>query len=189
MYRLNPNNKYQIPSSNLAGLFKPQENLKFDQIPNNIEVIGKQATTKPAETKESDEFEMRAEFEKIVKQKLEKIDEVLDALKARHDKIYEEQAIVQETLSSPLINNSLSNQPQQKITNATLLKSQTPRTKKTYYQIIESMWTDVKSKFPDLSDELKSKIYSDGTDYYVDMKNKKCLLDNKLLLKILSKKS
>ena len=50
------------------------------------------------------------------------------------------------------------------------------------------MWEDLKVKFKEFPDELKSKVYSDGVDYFVDMQNKKMLLDNKLLLKILNKK-
>ena len=62
------------------------------------------------------------------------------------------------------------------------------RTKKTYYNINDSMWLDIKNKYPDLIDNYKNQTYSDGTDYYIDIKNKKNLLDNKLILKLLNKK-
>ena len=60
--------------------------------------------------------------------------------------------------------------------------------KSTYYPITDNMWIDLKEKYHDLPDNHRSKVVSDGEQYYIQIKNKKILLDGKGLLKLLNTK-
>ena len=124
--------------------------------------------------KEEDYKKIREEMEEIMNKKMGKVDEILSLLKEGNSFTKKEEVAQNTPIFKP-----------QPIITTTEKKI---RTKKSYYPITETMWNDLKVKFAEFPEELKSKVFSDGESYYVEMQNKKNLLDNKLLLKLLNKK-
>ncbi len=231
MFRLNPNNKFNIPSGDLSKLFKTDNLIRLDkpieQVPkiqnqksdefirkeierekqlNEIEEKNNEEITiiennnemekidKINEIKINEEF-ARKEFERIVREKLDKLDNVLLSLKEKQDGIseikLESKNLPPKVIESNLLNvgqtipNIIQNVPNQLNVGQIIPK----RTKRSYYPITDNMWNDVQVKFPDIPLDIKQKIYSDGLDYFVDTKNKKSLLNNKIILKLLNKKT
>jgi len=68
------------------------------------------------------------------------------------------------------------------------LCQQTKEQKKTYFNVPDRIWNEIKSKYPELPEEVKSRVYSDGTEMYIEIKKKKMPLDGKCVLKILNEK-
>jgi hypothetical protein len=191
MYKLNPNKYAQ-------GLLKPVpiEETRVDKIekiiPHNVKQ--KENEIKIIETVkvESEEnIKLREEFENLVKTKLGKMDEVLTYLKDKYEGVSSEIKTISSANNNYQQNilNHLNkkNENENEVSNVKLNEKK-QRTKKSYYKITDNMWTDVKSKFPDFPDNMKDSVYSNGDEFYVDVKNKKTLIDNKAILKILSKK-
>jgi hypothetical protein len=189
MYRLNPNNKFSIPSGNLSKMFNGTPESAFNSVhkENLIRVEAKHETPIPVEvvkevyvdSEKVAEDKHKADFEMLVRDKLGKIDEILIALKDKQDAMMgSEVGGVQTGLKAP----PADYRPIE-------IDKKQPRSKRTYYPITTNMWQDVKGKFPDLPEDIKPKVFSDGENYYIDTKNKKTLLDNKALLKLLNKKN
>lgn len=124
-------------------------------------------TQQPSNSKEEDEFK------DMVKERLSKIDEFLVLMKEKQDTIFNN--------NIPQNNQPPSEPPKQTVEKKT-------RGKKTYYKITDNMWNEIKTNYVDLPDKYKVHTYSDGTDFYVEHKNKKILLDGKCYLKLLNDK-
>jgi ElaB/YqjD/DUF883 family membrane-anchored ribosome-binding protein len=160
MYRLNPN---RINVNNIT----PKPIVNANQSNQQTSVENKESAI--------DIKKMKEDFENVLKEKLVKVDEFMNEIKERQDKLEKNTS---EKLS-------------QKVENVPVIKqnaTEKQRTKKTYYSISESMWNEVKSRMPELPDNYKNQLYSDGVDVYVNEKNKKSLLDTKMLLKLINKK-
>lgn len=202
MYRLNPNNKFQIPSGNLNKMFNQDHN-QSNQIPTNV--IRLDPPIRPTQIIVNEESvdlkaaedKARLEFEQLVREKFGKIEDILITLKDKQDAIAnsnKQERIVAEQRGncSAGVHGTEPFEPVPQYLRPEPIKveavQKTSRTKKTYYNITDNMWGDVKTKFPEIPDEVRSKTFSDGTDYYIDNKNKKIILDNKALLKILNSK-
>lgn len=189
--------KFQIPSANLNKIFNqemPQPStIKLDPpfkqtiiVPQPQEI--KQEILQEKQHDKQEEI-LRLQFETLVKDKLGRIDEILVALKEKQDAFalqHRSEPTPQSTpapifFPTPAPNTAINLTPVQDT-------AKQVRTKKTYYNITDSMWMDVKTKYPELPDSCRAGTFSDGTNYYVENKNKKLLLDNKTLLKILNKK-
>jgi hypothetical protein len=183
MYKMNQaNSKFQIPSANLNKMFesKPPTNMVRVDPPINTTPQYQQPQV---EKYQEIEDNSRAEFETLVRERLGKIDEVLLLLKEKQETMNKPIEVTQEKQAPQQIPQSFL-QPKPKIEKA----DKAPRSKRTYYNITENMWGEVRSRFPDLPEEFKTKTYSDGTEFYVESKNKKLMLDNKTVLKILNQK-
>jgi hypothetical protein len=115
---------------------------------------------------------LKDEFQNFVSEKLSKVDEIWNLIK--HSQISKETSNEINTL--PNVQNIIKPIPKE------------IRTKRTYYKVTDTMWNDIKTKFTELPDSYKELSYSDGKDYFIDFKNKKTLLDNKLLLRIINMK-
>ena len=189
MYKLNPNKYAQ-------GLLKPVpiEETRVDKIekiiPHNVKQ--KENEIKIIETVkvESEEnVKLREEFENLVKTKLGKMDEVLTYLKDKYEGVSNEIKTISSSNNNYQENilNHLNKKNENEVSNMKVNEKK-QRSKKSYYKITDNMWTDVKTKFPDFPDNMKDNVYSNGDEFYVDVKNKKTLIDNKTILKILSKK-
>jgi hypothetical protein len=186
--------KFNIPSGNITKLFNSEFNTPSPFTKPTIVVpapepkhdaalipLNNPLQSLPAQqphTPQTSEINIKAEFEYLVKEKLGKIDDILVALKEKQD------ALTTET-------ENLKKNPNPVIPTPTptfvVEPEKKKRTKKSYYTVTDNMWDIVKQKFPDLSDKYRKDTYSDGTDYYVDIKNKKTFLDNKCVLKLLNK--
>ena len=133
------------------------------------------------------------EFEQLVKEKLGKIDEILIALKEKQQGPNEIKYQEPQHLAPPPVNHQIPiQQPAIPVTAPVFNIQKTEKVskgKKTYYNITDNMWTELKNKYTELPDEFRTKTFSDGTNYYVEMKNKKILLDGKGLLKLLNTKT
>ena len=56
--------------------------------------------------------------------------------------------------------------------------------KRTFFEITDDGWETIKNDFPDLREEDKSRVYSDGVENYIEIKGKKIPLDYKAILKL-----
>ena len=56
--------------------------------------------------------------------------------------------------------------------------------KRTFFEITDEKWTTIKSEFPDLREEDKTRVFSDGVSNYIELKGKKIPLDYKAILKL-----
>ena len=117
-------------------------------------------------------------FKTLVKDKLSKLDDFMINLKDKQDQLFNQK------ISTPIIVESQQNVQQHQ----PLLEKKTTRVKKTYYPISDTMWQEIKSSYTDIPDSYKSKMYSDGTSFYAELKGKKTLLDGKAYLKIINNK-
>lgn len=128
---------------------------------------------------------IKKEFAELVNDKFGKIDEILMAIKEKQEQQSISAAIPDKKIAEP----SPASIPDASIPTASSVpQKKKGRTKKTYYPITESMWNQVKSNFPDLPDDFKSKTTSDGEQCYIDVKGKKIPVDGKGVLKILNMK-
>ena len=199
MYKLNPNNKFQVPSGNLTKLFEKNEPKKFLQPESSLFDSTKRDMIRvepPKIEKSPDQLKLeedRANFEVMVKDKFSKVDEILMLLKEKQDVLLTAHTEKQQLQNDHHANqnpNLMPSQPQEISGN----RNEQPvisgklRTKRTYYPITETMWENVKSSYPDLPESAKSSIFSDGVGYFLESKNKKIELDNKAVLKLLNKK-
>ena len=138
------------------------------------------ATSIPVITQSIDLTKLEEDsFKNLVRDKLSKIDEFMILMKDKQDQITQ-------SLSTPATSTSVIQPVIQQTSQSDVKKS--GRTKKTYYKINDTMWSDIKSAYVDLADKYKELAYSDGTNYYIEHKNKKVLLDGKGYLKILNDK-
>ena len=122
------------------------------------------------------------DFQKLINEKVGKIDEILIAIQTKQDEmqIKFEKPIVVSNDSKPLVDNTRNND----------VVDKTKKKKKSYYNITDTMWKQVAENFPELSeDKFKQKVMSDGESFYVNLNKTKKLLDNKLYLKLLNDKS
>ena len=182
MHKLNPNNKFQVPSGNLSKLFEKNEPKKFIPAePTLFERNKEMIRVEPPKTEiipQTNKLdEDRIAFEQMVKDKLSHVDEVLNLLKEKQDIL----------LTSHAEKQQLSNN-EQPVVQSKPIETPKLRTKRTYYPITDTMWENVKTSYPDLPDSAKSVVFSDGNGYFLDSKNKKVELDNKSVLKLLNKK-
>lgn len=138
-------------------------------------------SNKPSETPQSN---ISQEFQTLINEKLGKIDEILVALK-------EKQEEMSSSIQKQGLGFKLSEIEQEKVgpeLNSTF-KAETKakrNPKKSYFSITEQMWSNLKSNFPELSDNYKNQTFSDGDSFYVNINGSKKLLDNKLYLKLLN---
>lgn len=188
MYKqLYPKPISQIPSVNT---FKPTNLVEASEKKNNI--FNKQPTQpvltpipelQSSSLPQNDSFKIEEDsFRELIKTKLTKIDEFLITMKDKQDTLYD---FVKNNPQSQIPPPAPIQLPPQTVTETSQKQS---RTKKTYYKINETMWSEIKSSFTDLPDKYKDTTYSDGSNYYVDHKNKKLLLDGKTYLKLLNNK-
>lgn len=56
--------------------------------------------------------------------------------------------------------------------------------KRTFFEITDEKWTNIRSEFPDLKEEDKTRVFSDGVNNYIEVKGKKIPLDYKAILKL-----
>lgn len=183
MFKLNSGNKFNIPSANLQKLFTGESTkLKKEPINEEIKIDLNLPKNNPlSEVVPVQPIPPNAEFENLVRDKLSKLDEVLLALQEKQDLMNSYIKDKPNLLDSANVNKN--NVP---VINTKLDK--VVRSKKTYYNITDNMWNEIKTTYPELPDTYRVKTYSDGTQYYIDAKNKKIPLDNKALLKILNMK-
>jgi hypothetical protein len=181
-------NTSDIFSKNLAGQNSQPEYLKTVSVPYS----GTQQSTTDSSVVGSNSLETEAkkisvEFENLIREKLGKIDDILIALKERQ----EPKPVLLKSQNHPEHfgghDNNIHSNPEA-LTESKKAPEQAPRSKKTYYGITESMWGEIKDKYKELADEHRNHTFSDGTNYYVEVKNKKILLDGKGFLKILNLK-
>lgn len=209
MYKLNPGGRFaqtqnllskafEKPEAPIGRLDNPfmyqQTQQKEVQQTNQVPILTPTPTTPQVASNNTSEEEykkMKTELEGMFNEKFSKLDEMLMLLKESNAKQNEIQKQVSNQVNPNQGTAHLQNmsfiQPKPNVIETTIKEKQ-PRTKRTYYPITEMMWGEVKAKFVDLPDEYRSKTFSDGVDFFIEMQNKKNLLDNRLLLKILNKK-
>lgn len=166
---LNPFSKKQL----LDKIFDKPEIIPDQKIEKKVEPINEpKKSEEPLPTHDDNYKKLKDEFQNFVSEKLSKIDEIWNLIK--HSQISKETSNEVHTL--PNAQNIIKPIPKE------------TRTKRTYYKVTDTMWSDIKTKFTELPDSYKELSYSDGKDYFIDFKNKKTLLDNKLLLRIINMK-
>ena len=140
-----------------------------------------QPSVQPTQPSVSDAkvLELEKTFKDIINEKLVKIDDFLINIKEKQDMIYN-------NMSQP--QNTVNVSSEQVVKAAEPVKKKGGRGKKTYYNITDSMWNEIKQTYVELGEAFKSKTYSDGESYYVEHKNKKILLDGKGYLKLINDK-
>ena len=122
------------------------------------------------------------DFQKLINEKVGKIDEILIAIQSKQDEMQVKfDKPVPAFTDKNLVDNTRGND---------VVADKTKKKKKSYYNITDNMWKQVAENFPELSeDRFKQKVMSDGESFYVNMNKTKKLLDNKLYLKLLNDKS
>ncbi len=158
--------------------------------------------------------QMAQAFEDIVKNKLSKVDELIIALTEKQESqqkmsngVSTQSLKSNNSIINAIINPEVSGEAYPRVSGEayprvsgeartqgsddglkTLTGKKTTRNKKTYYNITDSMWGDIRTKYSELPEGYRGKTFSDGEIFYVEHKNKKIVLDGKGLLKILNSK-
>ena len=134
-------------------------------------------------TNNQEKNEIGEDFQKLINEKVGKIDEILIAIQSKQDEM-------QVKFDKPIdIPSGVATGAATGIADVRM-GVEPKKKKRSYYNITDSMWKQVADNFPELCEKkFKSKVMSDGESFYVNLNKTKKLLDNKLYLKLLNDKT